>query len=419
MNTLNLYLMNISHAGNTSGVDRYIDTLINGLKNYPYIHVVWIHLLKDDAVLFPTEDKMANYIKMTLPVPQQYDMVIGEPFWMRKYNEQVYRLIKHLFHDKVNNIIHLHTLNLIDLAVYIREQTSCKIITHLHCIPWKSLYNHDKKRFNKLYDLVYRNKDEECTPEIFAINNCEQQAYSAPDALVCVTHCGMNFVKTCVQKATDTMVVIPNGMNDFSGSYIQRTAKTEQETFRCLYVGVLSESKGIFYILDALNKVRQKGYHVSLTIAGTYTSVFRDKIQQNYPDVETILLGRIPFEELKKYYQESDVGIIASLQEQASYVAVEMSMYGLPVVTTAVDGLDETFTDEVNALKVNTKFSPVLGLSVDVEMMATQIIRLITDSELRNRLGRNVRKLYETELSLDLMMNRTIQVYEKLKNDIK
>lgn len=31
-------------------------------------------------------------------------------------------------------ILHLHTLNLIDLAVYIRGQVGCKIIAYLHCI---------------------------------------------------------------------------------------------------------------------------------------------------------------------------------------------------------------------------------------------------------------------------------------------
>ncbi len=130
--------------------------------------------------------------------------------------------------------------------------------------------------------------------------------------------------------------------------------------------------------------------------------------------MEVDVKGRIPFDELKELYTACDIGIIASLQEQASYVAIEMAMFGLPIITTAVDGLDEIFTDEVNALKVRTKFSPVFGLSVDVEMMAAQLMRLINDNKLRKTLGKNVRKLYEKKLNLELMINRTVEVYREL-----
>ncbi|MEA5046943.1 MAG: hypothetical protein VB075_20550 [Petrimonas sp.] len=159
MSIINLYLIDMSHASNTSGVDRHVSTLISGLQDVANIQVYWIHLRNDGTLLFPKEEKIGHYVKYSIPLPQQYNTIIAERFWIRKYNEQVYRLIKHLFEGKENCIIHLHTLNLIDLAVYIRELTGCKIITHLHCIPWKGLYNSNKKRFNRLYELTYTNKN--------------------------------------------------------------------------------------------------------------------------------------------------------------------------------------------------------------------------------------------------------------------
>jgi glycosyltransferase involved in cell wall biosynthesis len=93
---------------------------------------------------------------------------------------------------------------------------------------------------------------------------------------------------------------------------------------------------------------------------------------------------------------------------------VEMCMFGLPVITTAVDGLDELFTDGANALKVNTKFSKVFGLSADVEMMTEKIINLIENRTLRKKLSINARKLYESELRLEQMMEKTIGVYHRV-----
>lgn len=179
-------------------------------------------------------------------------------------------------------------------------------------------------------------------------------------------------------------------------------------------MGVVSESKGVVYILKALRLVRQQGYRVSLTIAGTCNPQFRNQLKQDFPDLEVDVKGRIPFDELKELYSACDIGIIASLQEQASYVAIEMAMFGMPIITTAVDGLDEIFTDEVNALKVKTRFSPVFGLSVDVEMMAVQLMRLINNEKLRKMLSENARELYEQKLNLELMISRTVEVYREL-----
>lgn len=412
---INLYLINMSQAINTSGVDRYVDTLIHGLQSYTEIKVHWIHFRNDNELLFPKEEQTDQYIKYTIPLPQQYNTIIAEQFWIRKYNEQVYRLTKHLFDNKENCIIHLHTLNLIDLAIYIRENTGCKVITHLHCIPWKGLYNREKRRFNKLYEITYIDREKEAiNPDIYIISNCELQSYVAPDALVCVTQCANDFLRNCIRVRLNNIRVIPNGINDLNKYWGKRIIKAKNDIFNCLYVGVVSESKGVRYILKALNIVKQQGYNVSLTIAGTCDSTFQQKVKQDFPDIEVDVLGRVAFDELKTLYSQSDIGIIASLQEQASYVAIEMAMFGLPIVTTAVDGLDEIFTNEVNALKVNTRFSFVFGLSVDIEMMAMQIIRLIEDSELRNRLSQNVRKLYENELNIDLMLQRTMQLYQSV-----
>lgn len=418
MKTINLYIVDMSHASNTSGVDRYVGTLIGGLKAFSNVKIHWIHLRNDTTLLFPKEEVIEHYIKYTIPLPQQYNTIIAERFWIRKYNEQVYRLTKHLFEGKDNCVIHLHTLNLIDLAVCIKEHIECKVVTHLHCIPWKALYNSNKKRFNKLYELTYTDNAiiEKAKPEMYVTNNCELQSYTVTDALVCVTQCAVDFLDNCIQSYSDNTHIIPNGIGDLVNEMDRCYVKENGDLFHCLYVGVVTESKGIMYILKALNIVRKKGYNVKLTVAGSCSSTFRQVVKQNFSDIDVDIKGVIPFSELKELYAECDMGIIASLQEQASYVAIEMAMFGLPIVTTAVDGLDEIFDDEINALKVDTKFSPVLGLSVNVEMMAKQIVRIIDDNYLRSRLGRNARKLYEQELNLSLMINKTVDVYNQLLN---
>ncbi|MDR0505278.1 MAG: glycosyltransferase family 4 protein [Dysgonamonadaceae bacterium] len=415
MNEINLYLLDMSYENNTSGVDRYIGSLLAGLENFPFIHVYRILFLSGN-ILFHKEEKRKNYTQAVIPMPQQSDEIIGERYWFQKYNEQFFPLVKHLFENKPNRIIHIHTLNLIAPALYINSQIPCKIITHLHCIPWKDFYNKNPKKFNQLYASYYLDDAQLPDKQRFLTNNCESDSYTIPDKIICVTHCAKDFLKKAMEIPEENIAVVSNGINDMENDTAGKASKKRSDTFQCLFVGTLSEGKGIFYILKALRKVQAQGFSVCLNMAGMCNSSVRKQIKEEYGDLQVNVLGRIPFEELQSLYRESDIGIIASLQEQCSYAAIEMAMFGLPVIATAVDGLDEIFTDGVNALKVNTRFSKVFGLSVDTDMLADKIIALIENDRLREQLGINVRKLYLEKFTLERMAQQTIHVYKETIN---
>lgn len=412
METINLFIIDMSFADNVSGVDRYIGALLKGLEEYPFICVHWIHLCLDKTTLFHTEEQSAYFAKITIPLPQQYNEIINERFWIRRYNEQIYRISKHIFQNKQNCILHLHTLNLIDLAIYIRKQIHCRIITHLHCIPWKGYYNSNMCKFSALYSLYYLNNSVPLKNSDFITNNCELQSYTDADHIICVTKCAVDYLKRITDLPDCKISVIPNGINDLFYLDSISPYKDNDNSFKILYVGALSESKGIDYILKAIRKVVQCGYHISLTIAGKSINGMAESIEKRNQDLELNLLGKIPFDKLHEYYRYSDAGIIASLQEQSSYVAIEMAMFGLPIITTAVDGLDEMFTDNINSMKVNTVFSKQKGLYVDVDMMSDKIITLIEHKDLRNELSMNVRELYKQKYSLQRMVQQTISIYQ-------
>jgi glycosyltransferase involved in cell wall biosynthesis len=420
MNEINVYLMDLSFEGNTSGVNRYLsiftDHLIKSCKN---THVYRIKLFGGRSVLFYQENETESCTEIIIPLPQQAKEIIGERYWLQKYNAYAFSLIRHLFENKPNRIIHIHTLNLIALATYIKSQFSCKIITHLHCIPWKDLFNKNPKKFNQLYAGYYLEDVSVPRKELFFTNNCEWESYTAADRIICVTQCAKNFLEKIMNVPPEKIRVISNGIQDLANGDKCRVEKRSSGTFQCLFVGVLTESKGIFYILKALRKVQMQGYRVCLNMAGNCSAKIRKQIIEEYRDLQVNLLGRISFEELQNHYRESDIGIIASLQEQCSYAAIEMAMFGLPLVTTAVDGLDEMFTDGVNSLKVNILFSKVFGLSADVNMMADQIITLIENEDLRNRLSVHVRQLYQDRFNLKNMMKQTATVYQELSGNFE
>lgn len=396
----NLFIMDISNPNMASGVNRYVEVLTEGLKPYKGIIIHRIKFLSTDKpVTFISDEGEGNY-------------TVGYNFkshiLLNKHCSFMFDLMKELFDNKPNIVLHLHTLNLIDYALYIKSRIPCKIVSHLHCIPWKGLYNSRKSVFNDLY----KKQLEGIKGNGYFIQDCEVKSYKESDKLVCVTQMGQQFVKENAGVESD---FIPNGIKDYGDVY-QREAKTEKDHFELLFVGSLSPGKGISFILDAVQKIQSLGYSVSLNVAASYNEALYKYISQKYSSLKINLLGRVPFPELMEYYKKSDMGIIASMQEQCSYVAIEMAMFGLPIITTAIDGLDEMFTDRGNALKITPVFSENFGLYLDSNILADKIIELIRNPELRNTLGLNARKLYLGNYTAEKMISRTVDIYENLKH---
>ena len=181
-----------------------------------------------------------------------------------------------------------------------------------------------------------------------------------------------------------------------------------------LFVGSFTDSKGLDYVLDAIEKVDANGYSVNLIVAGKIFPRKRELFEKHYKHLTVNYLDNIPLEALTYYYKNSDIGIIGSLQEQCSYAAIEMAMWAMPIITTNVDGLDEIFDDGINALKVPTVFSLMEGLSVDTDLMSKYVIKLITNPRLQYMLKKNARALYCKRFSLNKMLEETTNLYNSM-----
>ncbi len=408
---INLFLIDMTNARSTNGVDRYLSCLTNGLKCYPDIKVHWINLVYDRGLLFHRIGQTECCLKIVIPLPQQEQEIIDEPFWMEKYSSVVYDIVASLFKGKENILIHTHTLNLIDLADYIKKRIpEVKIITHIHCIPWKDLYNKYPARFNDLYEKYYLT-DGACDYREFITGPGEKRSYDYADKIISGTYCAREFLSRVMGVPQDKVAVSPNGMDDYcSETTFEEIGDDPVELF---FVGTINKSKGIFHILKALRRVQKAGFKVLLRIAGCGCPDDEKRISTEFGDVPVHLLGSVSFDVLMQYYSRCHIGIISSLQEQASYVGVEMSMFGMPIITTAVDGLDEMFDDD-NAMKVRTVYSKIRGLNADVEQMSEMIIELITDREKRKRLAENSRRLYLSRLTANRMVRQVVDVYYEM-----
>jgi glycosyltransferase involved in cell wall biosynthesis len=86
---------------------------------------------------------------------------------------------------------------------------------------------------------------------------------------------------------------------------------------------------------------------------------------------------------------------------------IEALASGLPVISTRVSGSSILLE------------SPAAGLVVDVgnvEMLADAMKMLLRDEAIRMRLGENARPTFESRFSVKTLSNRTILLYEGLRD---
>lgn len=409
-------LMTMQDSDNESGVSRFIEQHLQALEAYSSeINVCSIRFVLNPIRLFPRLTQYSYYNDWEIPLPIRMEEAINHAYWMHAYNEFIFKYLKDILVPGC--ILHLNTLNLIDLAVYIQKNIPCRILSHLHCIPWKSYYNSNRKVFNDLYDRIYNQKGERSElSRRLQKRPYEMNFYHQADRIICVTQCAADFLHRYMNVPENKIEVIYNGIADKCGKEIYR--QKEPPVLRCLYAGFLLESKGVHFILDALRIVKKRGYKVELLVAGHCSERQKNVLLNTWRDIPCQVLGLIPFNELTNLYETCDLGIIGSLQEQCSYVALEMMMFGLPVVTTLVDGLGELFVDGQTALGVGTRFSPILGLSVNTEQMASQIIRMIEEPKLRLQLSHAGRLRFKENFTQPIMAEQIMKVYRQLFNTL-
>lgn len=173
-----------------------------------------------------------------------------------------------------------------------------------------------------------------------------------------------------------------------------------------LFVGRLSEDKGIHYLLRAFEKVREVLDDVKLIIIG--------KGRHIKPEKDIIVLGTVKNKDLPPYFRAVDLTITPSIttskwEEQIGMVNLQSMACGTPVVSTYSGAIPEYVKHNETGILVPER---------DVDSLASVIIILLTEDKIRKRLGRNARKytVENFDAKKNIEANEKI-VLELLKGD--
>jgi glycosyltransferase involved in cell wall biosynthesis len=167
-----------------------------------------------------------------------------------------------------------------------------------------------------------------------------------------------------------------------------------------LYIGRLSEEKGVHTAIEALGCLKREGTRqLKLTIVGQGEPPYEARLRQlaRSEHVESLVefLPAQPKEKLPAFYQQADVFLFTSIwPEPFGRVIVEAMASGVAVIGAATGGAGEIMSDHENALL----FTP--GDPAD---LADKLKKLIENSALREKLGKAGRETALTKFDIQRM----------------
>jgi glycosyltransferase involved in cell wall biosynthesis len=125
-----------------------------------------------------------------------------------------------------------------------------------------------------------------------------------------------------------------------------------------------------------------------------------------------------------QYYAASDIFLLPSVNEGISIAVAEAMAMGLPIVTARTGALPEQLGEVVAAGKRTTLAQDLGGILVDhvldtakdTILYADALEKILLDPALRNRLGRNARKLANDELDWRITLSALFHETELAEN---
>jgi glycosyltransferase involved in cell wall biosynthesis len=187
---------------------------------------------------------------------------------------------------------------------------------------------------------------------------------------------GSKFAAASFDGAVDAtrVVVVPYGADTTTFRPVRR--QDDGSRLRVLFVGQLTQRKGIGYLLRAVELLDPARFE--LTLVGPVIGSGRGlrPHERLFRHRGTILPQQMP-----SVYADADVLVLPSLVEGSAVAVLEAMASGLPVIVTANAGADAV-RDGIEGFVVPIR---------DAGTIAARLTQLAADAELRTRMGRAAR----------------------------
>ncbi len=178
------------------------------------------------------------------------------------------------------------------------------------------------------------------------------------------------------------------------------------------YIGLITERKGLEYLIKAFSIIKGRYEDVKLIIIGGHKSNdepyfirIKELIRKLSLEKEVFFTGVLS--DVALACNNLDIVLLPSLEERCSRSLLESLACAKAVVATRVGGTPEIIEDGQNGILVEAK---------NESQIAEAVLKLLTDDGMRTRMGLNGRLKAERDFDIGKNINRMKELYLGLIN---
>jgi starch synthase len=234
----------------------------------------------------------------------------------------------------------------------------------------------------------------------------ERLAVECADRVIAVSAQMRGDILTHFRVDPDRVVVIHNGVDAEAFARTDRQDALARHGVRApyaLFVGRISEQKGIFQLLEAARAL-PADVQLVLCASSPDTPELLARLEAavaGRPEVHWIN-AMLPVPEVVQLYSHAAVFVCPSIYEPFGLINLEAMACGTPVVASRVGGIPEVVVDGETGRLVEPG---------DVDALGRALRETLADPERARRMGEAGRRRVEAHFSWDRIADRTLMVY--------
>jgi glycosyltransferase len=409
-----IYLFDKVNTAANHGVGTYVEQILHLTRNTdmePTLVEIYSHGKKEVETV---NENGINIIR--IPYNSEASLLETEKYEDR-YNRNVAYLLKEYIPDDQTNIFHLNYLTSEYQATWLKKVFNGKIILTVHYTGWGMSLLGNVTRLRKILtedDTLLNDKAERVSYKSF---RKEKSLFEAVDSVICLSEHTAGILKQDYQIDESRLSVVYNGLVDVTEERINRVQLRKKYGLPdhapvILFAGRLDAVKGLSYFIEAIRILLDRLPTCYALIAGSGDyGTYLKACGNRWMNVH--FTGLLDKKDLYELYSIADIGVMPSLHEQCSYVAIEMMMHGLPIIGSISTGLKEMIADGETGLHI-----PVIEyedrVNMDTDLLAEKMLYLLQNPGERERMGRNARKRYEALYTAGRMGQQMHALYQSL-----
>jgi glycosyltransferase involved in cell wall biosynthesis len=335
-----------------------------------------------------------------------------------KKAEEAQDTLQDYFKFDSNAIFHFIVWSGIFIAMALKKRCPNPVIFDLQSLEWQFALDGNKRKFDKYWNQIvndcntrYKNW---LKPGVFY----EKQLCGLSDHIIVRTNQMKNDVIETYKADKNKISVIPNGIEIQEPSIDEKEAVKEKLGFTSneriiLFAGRVCDQKGVQFLIRAFKLLLSDFKNIRLVIAGSgYYDNYLKECENTWSKVT--FTGRLDTDTLNSLYRIADIGVVPSLYEPFGYVILEMMLYGIPVISTNIEGPNDIIVNGATGFKVKVMENEEGNRSILPGELSEKVKLLLNNPLLTKSITKNASARLKEQFSSSEMTKNIETIYRKL-----